>query len=58
MSCNAMFREYCQLKEDHYGSCEEHQCLIYSLGISGMVNGCERIGLDKEYPEIYERLTK
>lgn len=58
MSCNEMFREYCKLKEDHYNSCENHPCLIELLGISEMLACCSFIGLDKKYPEIYEKLSK
>lgn len=58
MSCNEMFREYCQLKEDHYDSCENHPCLVQLFGVADMLAYCSFVGLDKKYPGIYEELSK
>lgn len=57
MKCNKMFRAYCEFMTDAYGGCETHMCLVDLLGKEEMIRKCEFVGLDKEYPEIWEELV-
>jgi len=59
MQCNPMYKALCEIYEDSYGSCDsKNVCLVQLLGEEMMLDKCKWVGLDKLYPDEYERIVR